>query len=131
MQQLADKLQQLSDKLAGISRRLEENIISLKDCQLALASLKTNPGNTQMQKLLWRTVDGNILWLRAVMSRHTNPSSFTQAMMPERNALISDRQFAEVLNWIKQTEFPASYLGEGIVVFNTEEDVTAFLLRWG
>lgn len=80
--------------------------------------------------LLWKRVEGNPLWLRGMMSRYKNPSGFAMAMAPERNARINDPIFAEVLAWIKETNFPAKYTTEGMIAFETEEDMTMFLLRW-
>ena len=80
--------------------------------------------------LLWKRVDGNSLWLRGVMSRYKSPSSFAMAMAPERAARISDTQWYEICNWITETKFPATILPDGILAFESEEDITMFLLRW-
>lgn len=82
------------------------------------------------RRLLWRKVEGNPLWLRGRMSRFYRPQSFAMAMAPERNAYISDREFAAALDWIKETNFPAQYLSDGLIAFESEKDMTLFLLRW-
>ena len=80
--------------------------------------------------LLWKRVDGNPLWLRGMMSRYKNPSGFAMAMAPERNARISDPQWRDVVEWIKEMNFPVKVLPDGILAFETEEDITMFMLRW-
>ena len=82
------------------------------------------------RSLLWERVDGNPLWLRGRMSRYKNPSGFAMAMAPERNARISDPQWHAVTKWIIETKFPAVILPDGILAFETEEDITMFMLRW-
>ena len=82
------------------------------------------------RSLLWERVDGNPLWLRGKMSRYKNPSGFAMAMAPERNARISDPQWRAVTEWIIETKFPAVILPDGILAFETEEDITMFMLRW-
>lgn len=128
MKDIIADLERALSHLSAASDGLDNILISLKDLRQGLNNIHT--GAADMKKLLWRTVDGNQLWLRGAMSRISQPKSLIQAMEPERTALISDSAFAEVLNWIKETEFPASYLGQGIIAFNTEEDVTCFLMRW-
>ena len=81
-----------------------------------------------MKKLLWRTVDGNQLWLRGVMSRNQNPKSFTQATEPERNAVYNEmRPFIDQSNEIGLN---VRWLGQAMIEFDSEEDLTLFLLRW-
>ena len=80
--------------------------------------------------LFWKRVDSNPLWLRGVMSRYKNPSGFAMAMAPERNARISDPEWRAIYNWITETKFPVQVLPEGILAFESEEDITMFLLRW-
>ena len=82
------------------------------------------------RSLLWKRVEGNPLWLRGMMSRYKNPSGFAMAMAPERNARISDPQWRDVVDWIKEMNFPVKVLPEGILAFETEEDITMFMLRW-
>ena len=82
------------------------------------------------RSLLWKRVDGNPLWLRGMMSRYKNPSGFAMAMAPERNARISDPQWRDVVEWIKEMNFPVKVLPDGILAFETEEDITMFMLRW-
>lgn len=126
MNKKIQSLEKALENLQAISQKLEENLISLKDLNIALENISGN----SMINLQWRKVDSNPLWLRAVMSRHSNPTSFALSMIPERSALITDPEFLQILDWIKQTNFPASYIGEGMIVFNNEEDISAFLLRW-
>ena len=52
------------------------------------------------------------------------------AMAPERNARISDPQWRDVVEWIKEMNFPVKVLPDGILAFETEEDITMFMLRW-
>lgn len=80
--------------------------------------------------LFWESVDGNVLWLRAKMSRYSNPSSFAMAMAPERNANTNDKQFKEILDWIRENRFPAKYLTDGLLAFETENDKLIFLIKW-
>lgn len=82
------------------------------------------------RSLLWKTVDSNPLWLRGVMSRYHNPTSFVMSMAPERNARLSDPEWRAIVDWIKETDFPAKILPEGILAFETENDKLVFLLRW-
>ena len=82
------------------------------------------------RSLLWKRVEGNPLWLRGMMSRYKNPSGFAMAMAPERNARISDPQWRDVVEWIKEMNFPVKVLPDGILAFETEEDITMFMLRW-
>jgi len=37
------------------------------------------------RRIRWEPVDSNPLWLRGIRCRNPNPTSFTQAMEPERN----------------------------------------------
>ena len=82
------------------------------------------------RSLLWKRVEGNPLWLRGMMSRYKNPTGFAMAMAPERNARISDPQWRDVVEWIKEMNFPVKVLPDGILAFETEEDITMFMLRW-
>lgn len=82
------------------------------------------------RSLLWKRVEGNPLWLRGMMSRYRNPTGFAMAMAPERNARISDPQWRDVVEWIKEMNFPVKVLPDGILAFETEEDITMFMLRW-
>ena len=80
--------------------------------------------------LLWKRVGSNPLWLQGWMSRYKKPTSFAMAMAPERAARISDPGWRAIYNWITETKFPVQVLPEGILAFETEEDITMFLLRW-
>lgn len=79
---------------------------------------------------MWKRVDSNPLWLQARLSRVHNPSTFMQSMLPERNARIDDPEYRAVINWIRETHFPAQILPQGILAFEREEQITLFLLKW-
>ena len=81
-----------------------------------------------MKKLLWRTVDGNQLWLRGVMSRNQNPTSFTQSMEPERNVPYDEMK--PVLDQSVEQGMRVSLVGHALIAFDSEEDLILFLLRW-
>lgn len=127
MKKIMDTLEKALDSLNAISKKLDQNLIDLQDCKVALENIGKGHDMIHLQ---WRKVDGNKLWLRAVMSRHTNPTSFALSLIPERSALITDPEFLQILEWIKKTNFPANYLGEGMIAFSNEEDMSTFLLRW-
>ena len=80
------------------------------------------------RRIRWQTVDGNPLWLRGIRTRNPNPKSFTQAMEPERNALRDEMRLI-LDQWVAQGQ-RVSFIGQGIIAFDSEEDLTLFLLRW-
>jgi hypothetical protein len=82
------------------------------------------------RELFWKRLDSNPLWLQGMMSRFKNPSGFAMAMAPERTARISDPEWRAIADWIEETKFPVITLPGGILAFDSEEDMTMFLLRW-
>ena len=80
------------------------------------------------RRIRWEMVKGNPLWLRGIRTRNTNPTSFTQAMEPERNAVYNEmRPFIDQSNEIGLN---VRWLGQAMIEFDSEEDLTLFLLRW-
>ena len=80
------------------------------------------------RRIRWETVDGNPLWLRGIRTRNPEPKSFTQAMEPERNALRDEMRLI-LDQWVAQGQ-RVSFIGQGIIAFDSEEDLLMFLLRW-
>ena len=80
------------------------------------------------RRIRWATVDGNPLWLRGIRCRNPAPKSFTQAMEPERNALLDEMRL--ILDQSVEQGMRVSWIGQGIIAFDSEEDLTLFVLRW-
>ena len=81
-----------------------------------------------MRKIRWEKVQGNPLWLRGVRTRNPNPTSFTQAMEPERNAVYNEmRPFIDQSN---EQGLNVRWLGQAMIAFDSEEDLLMFVLRW-
>jgi hypothetical protein len=81
-----------------------------------------------MRKIRWEKVQGNPLWLRGVRTRNPNPTSFTQAMEPERN--VTYDEMIPVLDQSVEQGMRVSWIGQSLIAFESEEDLTLFLLRW-
>ena len=81
-----------------------------------------------MDRIRFETVDSNSLWLRAVRKRNPNPTSFTQAMEPERNARY--QELSRAITWGLESGMKIKWLSQGLIGFETEEDKLLFLLRW-
>ena len=80
------------------------------------------------RRIRWESVDSNPLWLRGIRCRNPNPTSFTQSMEPERNAV-----YTEMIPFIDQSNqigLNVKWLGQALIAFDSEEDLTLFLLRW-
>lgn len=72
-------------------------------------------------RIAWHKVS-NSLWLRAVREGQYHSSSM------DRNARWSD--IKEHMNWAKESGMTISYLDNGIVSFDNEQERLMFLLRW-
>ena len=81
-----------------------------------------------MERIRFEAVDTNPLWVRAVRKRNPNPTSFTQAMEPERNALY--HELSRAITWGLESGMKIKWLSQGLISFETEEDKLMFLLRW-
>ena len=81
-----------------------------------------------MRKLTWMRVAGNTKWLRGYIPRNPHPTSFTQAMMPERNARYDDLK--PYIDWCHERNIPVEFVTAGMLAFEDERFITMFLLRW-
>jgi len=80
------------------------------------------------RRIRWEPVDSNPLWLRGIRCRNPNPTSFTQAMEPERNAVYNEmRPFIDQSN---EQGLNVRWLGQAMIAFESEEDLLMFALRW-
>jgi len=80
------------------------------------------------RRIRWEPVDSNPLWLRGIRCRNPNPTSFTQAMEPERN--VTYDEMIPVLDQSVEQGMRVSWIGQSLIAFESEEDLTLFLLRW-
>jgi len=80
------------------------------------------------RRIRWEPVDSNPLWLRGIRTRNPNPKNFTQSMEPERNAVYLDIE--HIFQQSKDMGIQVTWLNQGILSFDSEEDRLMFLLRW-
>ena len=80
------------------------------------------------RRIRWEPVDSNPLWLRGIRCRNPNPTSFTQAMEPERN--VTYDEMIPILDQSVEQGMRVSWIGQSLIAFESEEDLTLFLLRW-
>ena len=80
------------------------------------------------RRIRWEPVENNPLWLRGIRCRNPNPTSFTQAMEPERN--VTYDEMIPVLDQSVEQGMRVSWIGQSLIAFESEEDLTLFLLRW-
>ena len=80
------------------------------------------------RRIRWEMVKGNPLWLRGIRCRNPNPTSFTQAMEPERNAVYNEMR--PFIDQSVEQGMRVSWVGQALIAFDSEEDLVLFLLRW-
>lgn len=80
------------------------------------------------RKIVWRRIDANPKWLLGYIPRNPYPTSFTQAMMPDRNARYDD--IRPMLAWCDEHNIKVDFLTGGMLAFDDEKYISLFLMRW-